>query len=106
MYPSISRVPQLITYAEVEGHYKHQLAVVNRLKKHLKNRLDNMKVSNSSGETEATSVEELDFEEAADLIEKIENRTAEINDLQSAAARSNDQVCVSLSSKLVGSICS
>lgn len=104
MYPSISRVPQLITNTEVEGHYKHQLAVVNRLKKHLKNRLD--KVSSSSGEPEAIGVEKLDFEEAADLIEKIENRTAEINDLQSAAARSNDQVCMSLSSKLLGSKCS
>ncbi|KAM0473437.1 hypothetical protein ACHAPX_008184 [Trichoderma viride] len=58
-----------------------------------------MKVSNSSGETEATSVEELDFEEAADLIEKIENRTAEINDLQSAAARSNDQLQALMSLK-------
>lgn len=92
MYPSISRVAQLITYAEVEGHYKHQLAAVNRLKKHLKNRLD--KVKNSSGKPKAISVAELDFEDAADLIEKIENRAAEINDLQSAAARSNEQVCV------------
>ncbi|KAM0514992.1 hypothetical protein ACHAPE_006314 [Trichoderma viride] len=90
-------MPQLITYAEVEGHYKHQLAVVSRLKKHLKNRLD--KISSSSGGPEATSVEKLDFEEAADLIEKIENRKAEINDLQSAAARSNDQLQALMSLK-------
>ncbi|KAK1240190.1 hypothetical protein MKX08_007632 [Trichoderma sp. CBMAI-0020] len=81
----------------MEGHYKHQLAVVDKLKSHLKNRLD--KVSSPSGEPEAISVEKLDFEEAADLIEKIENRTAEINDLQSAAARLNDQLQALLSFK-------
>jgi excinuclease UvrABC nuclease subunit len=103
MYPSIPRVLQLITDAEVEGHYKHQLAVVNSLKKHLKKRLD--KVSSSLEDPEAISVAKLDFEEAADLIENIENRTAEINDLQSTAAPLNEQVCVSISPKLVSSIC-
>ncbi|KAL7782785.1 hypothetical protein V8C37DRAFT_415420 [Trichoderma ceciliae] len=83
----------------MEGNYKHQLAVVNGLKKHLKNRLDNLKVSSPPGKQEAISVAKLDFEEAADLIEKIENRTAEINDLQSAAARSNDQLQALLSLK-------
>lgn len=103
MYPSTSRVPRLIAYTEVEGHHKHQLAVVHRLEKLLKNRLD--KILSSSGEPKAISVAKLDLEEAAELIEKIENRTAEINDLQSAATRSHDQVCVSLSSKLLGLIC-
>ncbi|UKZ69360.1 uncharacterized protein TrAtP1_010368 [Trichoderma atroviride] len=81
----------------MEGQYKHQLAVVSRLSKHLKNRLD--KVSSSSGESEAARVAKLDFEEAADLIEKIKERTAEIEDLQSAAARSNEQLQALMSLK-------
>jgi hypothetical protein len=98
------RAFQLMTYGEVEGHYKQQLVVLKILKQHLKNRLD--KVSSSPGKSGAISVEKLDFEEAADLIEKIESRMAEINDLQTAADRSIGQVCVSLSPKLLSLICS
>jgi hypothetical protein len=85
----------------VERIYKQQLAVVIELKKHMKSRHDNAKGPkrndrrNSSEKPKKANITKRDVEEATDLIEKIQNRAAEINDLQRAVTRTNDQVSLS-----------
>lgn len=95
-----SRQATSTDYVKVKRIYNQQLAVVIELKKHIKSRHDsserskNVTRSLSEGPRKA-NITEVDMVEATDLVEKIQNRVAEIDDLQRAVTRTNDQVRVS-----------
>ncbi|KAL7947725.1 hypothetical protein V8C42DRAFT_315409 [Trichoderma barbatum] len=88
----------------MERIYKQQLTVVHELHKHMKSRHDKSQrlddgVTNSSAQSKTANITKIDLEEATYLIEKIENRVAEINDFQKAVTRTNEQLQALLSLK-------
>lgn len=86
----------LTDYAKVERIYKQQSLVVTELKKHMEDRIRHAegleKKESLKEELKKTHITKADLADVDDLIEKMKNRIAEIEDLQKAANRINDQV--------------